>query len=76
MGTGKQKVRILPGDKLVYKIGSVDSKERANIAFDVLKELLYLTKDQKMEQTSNIAETAQPLVKYKLFKKKTLGSKK
>ena len=72
----KQKVRILPGDKLVYKIGSVDSKERANIAFDVLKELLYLTKDQKMEQTSNIAETAQPLVKYKLFKKKTLGSKK
>lgn len=70
-----QNVRILPGDKLVYQIGSVDLKERTDKALVVLRELLYLTNDQKMDQTSSIVEPGQPLVKYKLFKKKSLGSK-
>jgi transcription-repair coupling factor (superfamily II helicase) len=70
-----QNVRILPGDKLVYHIGSVDLKERTDKALVVLRELLYLTNDQKMDQTSSIVEPGQPLVKYKLFKKKSLGSK-
>ncbi len=70
-----QNVRILPGDKLVYQIGSVDLKERTDKALVVLRELLYLTNDQKMDQTSSIVEPGQPLVKYKLFKKKWLGSK-
>ena len=71
-----QNVRILPGDKLVYHTGSVDLKERTDKALVVLRELLYLTNDQKMDQTSSIEELGQPLVKYKLFKKKSLGSKK
>lgn len=70
-----QNVRILPGDKLVYHTGSVDLKERTDKALVVLRELLYLTNDQKMDQTSSIVEPGQPLVKYKLFKKKSLGSK-
>lgn len=66
---------IAPGDKMIYQIDSIDSKERASIALGVLRELLHLTKNQKLDQTNNTEKSEQPLVKYKLFKKKAFGSK-
>ena len=72
----KQNATITPGNKLVLKIGSADSKERVNISVNILRELLYLTNDQKTDQTITVKEPGQPSIKYRLFKKKSFGIRK
>jgi transcription-repair coupling factor (superfamily II helicase) len=66
--------QLAPGDKLIYQIGLIDSTQRANVGFKVLSELLNLTKDETIDETSLNGNSVEPKVKYKLFKKKVFSN--
>ncbi len=65
---------LAPGDKLIYQIGLIDSTRRANACLKILSELLNLTKDEKIDETSLNRSSLEPQVKYKLFKKKVFSN--
>jgi transcription-repair coupling factor (superfamily II helicase) len=66
--------QLAPGDKLIYQIGLIDSTQRANVGFKILSELLNLTKDETIDETSLNRNSVEPKVKYKLFKKKVFSN--
>ena len=66
--------QLAPGDKLIYQIGLIDSTQRANVGFKILSELLNLTKDETIDETSLNGNSVEPKVKYKLFKKKVFSN--
>jgi transcription-repair coupling factor (superfamily II helicase) len=66
--------QLAPGDKLIYQIGLIDSTQRANVGFKILSELLNLTKDETIDETSLNRNSVETKVKYKLFKKKVFSN--
>ncbi|MDQ1285093.1 MAG: hypothetical protein QG663_496, partial [Thermodesulfobacteriota bacterium] len=66
--------QLAPGDKLIYQIGLIDSTQRANVGFKILSELLNLTKDETIDETSLNRNSVEPKIKYKLFKKKVFSN--
>ncbi|MFH0958643.1 MAG: transcription-repair coupling factor [Pseudomonadota bacterium] len=66
--------QLAPGDKLICQIGLVDSTQRACIGFKILSELLNLTNDEKIDETSLNRNSVDPKIRYKLFKKKVFSN--